>query len=220
VPRKARRQPVEYQAQALRERRAEIARLAARLVVAGDSKDFAGAKRRAAEQLGVFSTRALPTNVELQAAIAHYQSVFEGETAAHRIAQRRRQAVSAMRFFQAFDPRLVGPVFYGTAVAHSPVTLHLYTDEFEGVTRLLSSHRIPYQLGDVSLRTTARLRKSFPTVETHYNDTNFELVVFALVYKAQKPLSPLDGKPYRGMSIARLEQLLATQPLTDSAALT
>lgn len=195
--------------------RSEIAQLAARLLVDGEADDFGSAKRKAAEHLGVHDQRALPDNLDVQAAIIEYQRLFEGEETAARTRRLRTAALDAMKFFHEFEPRLVGPVLHGTPFEHSPVTLHLFSDEPEQVIRRLLQHKIPYHLDEQTRRASRRDAETYPVLETAMGEVEFELVVMPRARLQNPPLSPLDGGPYRRMDAAALIALLASPAAGD-----
>ena len=195
--------------------RDEVAQLAARLLIEGEAEDFGAAKRKAAAQLGLRDQRALPDNLDVQAAIVDHQRLFESEEITARTRTLRTAALQAMQFLAAFEPRLVGPVLHGTPFAHSPVTLHLFSDEAERLVRLLLHHRIPYRLDEQTRRAGRRDSESYPVLLTAMGEVDFELVVMPLVRLQNPPLSPLDGAAYRRMDAVALATLLASPGAGD-----
>lgn len=195
--------------------RSEVAQLAARLLIDGEAEDFGTAKRKAAEHLGLHDQRSLPDNLDVQSAIIEHQRLFEGEEIVERTRSLRTAALQAMRFFEAFEPRLVGPVLHGTPFAHSAVTLHLFSDEPESVVRRLLHHRIPYRLEEQTRRASRRDSETYPVLETSMGDVDFELVVLPRVRLQNPPLSPLDGAPYRRLDATSLVELLASPTAGD-----
>ncbi len=151
----------------------------------------------------------------MQSAIVEHQRLFEADAITARTRALRAAALGAMRFFADFDPRLVGPVLYGTPFEHSAVTLHLFSDEPERVTRMLLQHRIPYRLDAQSRRVGAGLSESYPVLATAMDEIDFELVVMPLVRLQHPPRSPLDGTPYRRLDAAALAALLASPGAGD-----
>lgn len=188
--------------------RQEISQLAARLLIDGEAEDFGSAKRKAALQIGASEKCELPDNLAIHAAIIENQRMFDGAATAARTVHLRRAALRAMYFLSAFQPRLVGPVFYGTPFAHSPVTLHLFSDECEAVVRVMLNAGIPYHLTEQTRKAGRRELEHFPVLETAMDQTDFELVVMPLVRLLHPPLSPIDGKPYRRMDALALAALL------------
>jgi hypothetical protein len=188
--------------------RAEIAAIAARLIAEGDARDFASAKRQAAANIGLENSRNLPDNLAVQSALLEYLRLFEGDVFDTRISLMRDEALTAMRVFNAFQPRLAGPVLYGSAVAESAVTLHLHTDEVESVTRFLHDSRIRYQLIETRLKVAAKSYEQFPTFLVTHNNLDFELIVLPINSLTQPPLSALDGRRYRRADSVMLQQLI------------
>lgn len=210
-----RRQDRQGSGHTLERARGEIAQQAARLLIDGEADDFGSAKRKAAAQVGIADQRALPDNLDVQAAIIEQQRLFEGEAITERTTAMRRAALQAMQFFAEFEPRLVGPVLHGTPFAHTAVTLHLFSDELEGVVRRLLQHRIPYRLDEQARRVGRRETETYPVLETAMGEVDFELVVMPLVRLQHAPLSPLDGAPYRRLDAPALAALLASPAAGD-----
>ncbi len=188
---------------------AEIAHVAARMLVEGTAETFAEAKRKAAESLGLMHARKLPENMAVHEALIDYQALFGGDAHRERIISLRRAALTALQALAAFEPRLVGPVLYGTACEYSPVTLHLYTDEVEAVIRHFHDIGMAYGLGETRLNTQGKQYAMFPSFALSDGDIDFDIVVLPLAYLAHPPLSSLDGKPFRRATTATLEKLLA-----------
>ena len=186
----------------------ELAQAAARILIDGEADDFGDAKRRAADYLGVAETRSLPDNRQVMSAIVEYQRLFDAAGTAERTIQLRQVALSAMKNLAEFQPRLVGPVLYGTAFEHSPITLHLFSDELEAVTRFLMARRIPYTLDEKSFRLGGRQFENFIVVAVEFQQQALDLVVMPHVRLAHPPLSPLDGAPYRRLAMPGLAALL------------
>ena len=117
-----------------------IAQEAARLMSEHGIRDFHRAKLKAAERLGILDTQALPRNHEIEQALREHQRLFQAESQPRLLQQRREAAVEAMRFLQAFEPRLVGAVLEGTADTHSAICLHVFSDDPEAVGLYLHEH--------------------------------------------------------------------------------
>ena len=188
--------------------RAEIANAAARLVAEGEVEDFSSAKSKAADSLGLVSSGSMPDNVEVQTALIDYLRFYEGRIFDERLTTMRQAALRAMRFFDEFEPRLVGPVLYGSAVKHCAVTLHLYTDELESITRYLVEEQIPYELTETTLKVSKRETLEFPTFWVINDGLDFELIIFPWSYNIHPPLSALDGRRYKRADVKAVEELL------------
>jgi len=124
--------------------RIRIAQAAARLIVEHGLTDWTLAKRKAARQLMLPETAALPSNDEIESALADHHALFGGE--AHAIALRRQriEALTWMRRLARWDPLLVGGVAEGWASEHSDVRLELVADDPKGVEMTLASEGIGY----------------------------------------------------------------------------
>ena len=183
--------------------------LAARLLVEGSAQGLASAKRKACSTLGV---RSLPDNLAVLAALIDYQRLFDGPALDTRNTQLRTAACNAMRKFSAFDPRLVGPVLYGTTLRDTSVTLHLFADECESVTRFLLENRIPFELSDTGVRITRHATTACPLLRLSRDDIEYALVVFPHQHLRQAPMSSLTGGPCLRANLAQLEAMLALDP--------
>ena len=79
--------------------RQRLAQEAARVLIESGSRDFAMAKRKAAEHLSAHDTRNLPTNLEIEHALAEYQRLFRSNDQPQTLQRLREVAYEAMRFF-------------------------------------------------------------------------------------------------------------------------
>lgn len=194
--------------------RSDIAQAAARIIAEGSAETFAAAKRKAALTLSAENNRNMPDNQEIQKALIEYLRLFEGERFTNRIDAMRREALRAMEVLSAFKPRLVGPVLYGSACDYSPVTLHLYTDELESVTRFFHQRETDYRLCHTVLKTAAKRQEEFPLYLVENEGLDFELVIFPEAFFAHPPLSSLDGRPFRRADAVALQKLIDESQLS------
>jgi hypothetical protein len=201
-----------------RERRHRLAHEAARLMAEGGIRDFHQAKLKAADRLGFHDDASLPRNREIEDALREYQRLFLGEGRAHDLRARREAALRALEFFARFDPRLVGQVLDGTADARSPVSLHLYSDDADAVTRFLEEAGIPAESRSRRLRLDRTREADFPAWVFSAEDVGFDLTVLPTVALRQAPLSSVDEKPMRRASAAQLRQLLVDEDIAGYAA--
>lgn len=194
--------------------REHIAREAARIMVVSGSRDFQGAKRKAAERLGA-ARRQLPRNREIEAAIVAYQQLFQGHSQPTALEHMRRVARDVMDFLSPFHPYLVGSVLSGTADQNSDVQIHLYFEPSEDIGRFLQRHRIRLRLGQRRFRFAAEETRVFPVYRYHAQEVPVELVVFAYRDRANPPLSPIDGRPMRRAALSRVKRLAAAASTRD-----
>lgn len=125
----------------------EIAHAAARIVVE-EGLEYGPAKRRAAKQLGL-STRDLPDNNALEAAVEEYLSVFCADTQPTELLALRRLAVVWMERLAEFRPHLTGAVWRGTATRLNDIHLQLYCDDPKSAEITLLNKGVDYDVGSV-----------------------------------------------------------------------
>jgi hypothetical protein len=195
-----------------RQMRTLIAQEAARLMATQGVRDFGAAKRKAAERLGAPDTRNLPRNVEVEAELVAYQTLFMGAEHVDQLRHLREAARQAMQFFAPFEPRLTGSVLSGTAGQHSDVNLHLFATTPEEVVLHLIDAEIPFEDSERRYRLTRETSETYPAVRLLANDVTIEAVIFPREGLRQAPLSTLDGRPMERASLQRLEELLAGEP--------
>lgn len=192
-----------------RERRHRLAHEAARLMAEGGMRDYRQAKLKAAERLGIFDDASLPRNREIEDALREYQRLFLGDRQSVDLRMRRDAALRALEFFADFDARLVGSVLEGTADAHAPVMLQLYTDDADAVPRFLDESGIPHEARSRRLRLDRHREGDFPVWLFSAEDISFDLTVLPSDTLRQAPLSNIDERPMPRASAQQLRQLLA-----------
>jgi hypothetical protein len=202
----------------MRERRQRLAHEAARLMAESGIRDFHQAKLKAASRLGIHDDASLPRNREIEQALREYQRLFFGQEHSAGLRVRRDAATRALAFFEPFSPRLVGPVLDGTADAHSPVLLHLHSDDPEAVARFLNEHDIPAEARTRRLRLDRERVADLPVWLFSAEDLSFDLTVLPHAALRQAPLSNVDEKPMKRASAAQLTQLLAEAEIADHEA--
>lgn len=194
-----------------REQRERIAAEAVRIMAEQGVRDYHLAKHKAAERLGVSDEGALPRNSEIEAALREYQRLFQADTQPRRLRRLRETAVEAMRFFAAFEPRLVGAVLEGTEDEHSATCLHLYADDPRAVQRFLDEHRIPYDEQERRLRLSADTWAEYPVYLFSADDVAMDLTVLPRDGQRQAPLDRVDGLPMRRASLNAVIELLKAE---------
>lgn len=132
---------------------AEIAASAATWIVE-HGLDYATACRKAAEHLGVAGQRGLPMpdHLELEDAVREHLALFHADTQPAALHALRELAAQWMRRLQDFDPHVGGAVWRGTATAHSPILMDLYTDDPTGPELALLNQGVPFETGQRSGR--------------------------------------------------------------------
>lgn len=191
------------------QKRARIATEAARVMAEEGVQDFQTAKRKATARLSLSDQRDLPTNEEIDAALAEHLQLFHGPQLARDARRLREIAAQAMSFLAAFEPRLVGPVLAGTVTRGSEVQLHVSADAPEQVGFFLQEHGIPYRLGERRVRFGGERYKNVSTYQFTAGDVPVELCVFDPRSARETPLSPVDGRPMQRGTLKEVEALLA-----------
>jgi len=189
--------------------RQEIAQQAARMLAEGLEIDYLAAKSKAAKKLGYSSQQDLPSNVEVENEVKSYQALFLAETHSLVIKNKRLEALSAMQYFEQFEPRLVGSVLAGTASENHPIEIELFADSLKDVTFFLIDANIPYEMGEHQVRVNKRESKQVPVVYFSAGDHEVELRVFSFKDLKQNHLSPITGQAEPRASVKKVQALLA-----------
>lgn len=187
--------------------RRRIAHEAARLIGEHGMRDYAMAKRKAAQRLGASAEVGLPKNSEIDDALREYQRLFHSAEQPRHLHALREAALEAMRYFARFEPRLVGAVLDGTADAHSAVCLHLYCDTPESVLAVLGDAGIAFAQSARRLRIHADRNADFPVVKIHQSGIAFDLTLLPLDAIRQAPRDRSGGKPMQRAHLAQVEAL-------------
>jgi hypothetical protein len=124
--------------------RTRIAQAAARLIAEHGLTDWTLAKRKAARQLMLPETTGLPSNDEIEAALADHHALFGGEAHLAALRRQRVEALGWMRRLARWEPLLVGGVAEGWASEHSDVRLELVADDPKSVEIALAGEGIAY----------------------------------------------------------------------------
>lgn len=191
-----------------------LAQTAARLMAENGLRDFAAAKRKAAEQLGIQQSRNLPGNDEIEVALREYQQLFQHDTHALQLLELRQSALQAMKLLSGFSPRLVGPVLNGTADHYTPIYLHLFADTVEEVGIFLMQHNIPYELAERRVHYAGGREEQRPLYRFIAGEHALELTVYPPGGLRQPPLSPVDGRPMQRASRKTLQALIEEDGLS------
>lgn len=174
-------------------------------------RDFHAAKRKAALRLNVPDNKHLPTNEEVEAALRDYLQLFHAQRLAATVKRLRTLAREAMRFFSAFQPRLVGSVLSGTVTPESVIQLHVCSDTPEEIALLLHEHGIPFEESDRRMRYGGDRYQSCPVYRFNVDAEPIEVYVFRPQDAREPPLSPVNGRPMKRAGIKELETLLADE---------
>ena len=190
--------------------RRRVALEAARLISEHGIRDFRMAKRKAAQHVGVSDEGCLPRNREIEEALREHHRLFLGGQQPRTLQRLRGTAREAMRFLSRHEPRLVGAVLEGTADEHSPVCLHLYSDQPDEVVIDLRERGIPFEQRSRRLRLDRTTVREFPVLQFGAGRTPIDITVLPYVLLRQAPLDRVSERPMRRASLAALEALIGT----------
>lgn len=186
----------------------QVADEAARVMAEHGVRDFALAKRKAAERLGLSVRGALPSNAQIQERLVARQRLFEPEVHEARIAKMRRLAADVMNALEQFRPRLVGAVLDGTATINTAIEIHAFSDSPELIAAVLEAD------GGRVYDTQRRYRfgpednQEIPGFEFVLDDEEIKVMVFSERGAHHAPQSPVDGRPMRRASRAAVIGLI------------
>jgi hypothetical protein len=191
----------------------QVADEAARVMAEHGVRDFALAKRKAAERLGLSARGVLPSNAQIQERLVARQRLFEPEAHDARIVKMRRVAADVMGRLEQFRPKLVGAVLDGTATINSAIELHVFSDSPELVAATLEAGGGRVHDSQRRYRFGPDDNPQIPGFELVLDDEELQVMVFPERGAHHAPQSPVDGRPMRRASRAAVIGLLES---TDS----
>lgn len=175
--------------------RRSIASLAARLMAEDGVSDYGLAKRKAARQLGVSDSEALPGNNEVEEELRVYQSLYQGQEQRERLAHLRKVALRAMELLHPFKTYLTGSVLDGTAGRYSRVSLEVFADDMKAVEIFLLNSGLHYT--QESLRHPGRADAPEMVFEFQLEETPVTLAVYDALAERSRPRSARGRGPER-----------------------
>lgn len=170
--------------------------------------DFGLAKRKAAERLAVSAVGVLPSNLQIEQCLAERQRIFEPIVHDARVGGLRRIAAAIMEMLDVFEPRLVGPVLAGTATINAAIELHVFSDTPEAVAAVLGAYSVAFGECERRHRYNGRQSVATPGFSFVRDGERVVILVFPENGLREAPLSPVDGRPMRRASRAKLATLL------------
>lgn len=196
--------------------RQRLAYESARILSEQGDFEFARARRKAATRLGIEDKRCWPDNEEIQQALLQQQRLFHADEQTDALNQLRQSALSAMREFSAFEPRLVGQVVDGAARREQGVQLQLFVDSAEEVAFQLLERRIPWKQSDDQFRYAGGANQTHPVFRFMAGNIPVELIVLPFQARRNPPLSPVSERPERGIDATELRRLVTAEGGPDT----
>lgn len=189
--------------------RSVLAQECAKIIATEGIKDFAKAKRKAVNRLGIATNRALlPSNVEIEQELLAYQRLFHAGEQHDQLRRLRRAALDAMTRLGQFRPRLVGAVLHGTAGRYSDVELHVFANTPEDIIFFLMDQGIEYVTSARRLRLNNGGYGEYPVLQFEFDGVGIDLTVFWQRSEREVPCSPVDGRPMKRASTSEVMALL------------
>lgn len=190
------------------ETRQRISREAARLIAEEGINDFQAAKRKAIDRLNLPEGQHLPSNMEIEQALAEHLQLFHSRDLPERLSKYRNLAVRIMQLMERFEPRLVGPLLIGLVTRFSEIQLHIVADTPELVAFFFQEQGIRFKQISKRLRFGGDRSEMVPTYGFLVENTTIEVSVFTPEVAREAPLSPIDGRPMRRLSLKEAQALL------------
>jgi len=189
--------------------RLRIAQEAARIMAEEGVLDFHAAKRKAAVRLNLPEAQHLPSNPEIEQALAVHLQLFHTRQLPQTLRHLRGLAVKTMQLLERFDPRLVGSLLSGNVTRFSEIQLHLTAEPAELVAFFLQEQRIPYEESNKRLRFGGDRTETVPAYSFLVEDIPVEVSVFSPTAVREAPLSPVDGRPMKRAGLKEVEASLS-----------
>lgn len=184
-----------------------LAEEAARLIRDHGIEDFRTAKSKAAERFGVRHYGALPSNFEIEQALAERNRIFGHEDHVSLLSSLRNVAIKVMYELQSFRPCLVGPVLSGNVTAYSSIDLHLFSDASESIGMQLHAAGIRHSAVSRRHRMRRDRFEQYPGYRFFANEFEVQATIFPERRKGHAPLCPVNGKPMRRAGLRDVESL-------------
>ena len=187
-----------------------MAREAALLLYLGAAKDYKEAKLEAARSL---DAEALPSNYEVALELDALADEMEGEERRRRLREMRGEALELMRLLSAFNPRLIGSVWRGTARRGSDIDIVVYAEHPEEVERLLREGGYDIEeVEEVVVHKGGEIKGSHH-IYLGLNGYEAEVVVRHPDEMGRYERCEIYGDLKRGLTLRELERVMRVDPL-------
>lgn len=188
--------------------RQQVAHEAARILATEGQRNYRTAKEKAAHRVGASPRMGLPSNAEVEEALKSWISLYGGAEHDAHLAELRRAAVEAMKFFAEFRPKLVGPVLEGTADRYSRICLHVFSEDPDAVARFLMNHNLPFEQESRRIKWHDGEYRTMELIVLEAGGRTIELGQLHGNDARHPPPSPIDGRPQRRASLREVETLI------------
>jgi hypothetical protein len=185
-----------------------LAQEAARLIRDHGIENFHTAKLKAADKLGFNNYGALPSNTEIEQALAEHNRIFGQDKHVALLASLRKAAVLVMHDLHMFRPCLVGSVLSGNVTEHSSIDLHVFCDAAELVGMQLTTCGFRHTATSRRYRMRREQVEAYPGYQFYVEDCGVEVTVFLERRKGHAPLCPVSGRPMARVGVRDVELLV------------
>lgn len=176
-------------------------------------RDFHSAKEKARTRLDLGDAVGLPSNAEIDGAVADQISIFGDHSSDELRNLGLRRAKELMLFLQYFKPRLSGALPQSAVTPHTPIELHVFVPTPEDLLRFLNQSRVPHEVRDKRLRFGGGTERRLPVIGFCFDDAEIELTVFSAQRYQSPPLSPIDGRPMPRLTLRSVNELLSNSTI-------
>lgn len=191
--------------------RRRVAREAARLLYLKAEKEYKQAKEAAGRSLGL---DAMPSNYDVARELDLIADEAEGEERSERLLQMRKEALDIMEFLSAYNPRLIGSVWRGTARKGSDIDITAYASEPEEVTTSIEKAGFSIKgVDEVTTSEQGRPRRTRHISIRLKKGDEAEVVVRSPEESEEVERCDIYGDLKRGLSLPELERLMEEDPL-------
>ena len=191
--------------------RNRVTREAALLLYTSQEKEYKQAKKRASETLGA---RVLPSNREVAEELDRIAEEREGASRKELLLRMRREAHKIMEALEAFNPRLVGSVWRGTARQNSDIDIVTFAQDPDQVLKHLQRHNFEAESSEWrSVTKEGRKESSFHIHVLLSSGDEAEVVVRSLDYLGKPKRCETYGDVKTGLSLNQLTKILKENPL-------
>ena len=190
-----------------------LAHEAAKIITVEGVRDFHRAKLKASERLGNSEHGSLPSNFEIEQAITLFQKTFVPNYD-QKLLVERQIAATIMGWLQDYAPYLVGSILESTVGLHAPISIHIFCDTVESVTKKFQYKCVEFKL----LERRLKLNNEFvflPTISFEFQDYEIEVLVFSLRQQHQQPKSKSQNRSMHRINLKSLKELLAEESPND-----
>ncbi|HKY91817.1 MAG TPA: hypothetical protein VJM11_12290 [Nevskiaceae bacterium] len=181
---------------------------AARLICDEGYTDYRLARAKAAERLGLRARGGGPEPSRIEAAVIARQELFGGEAYHAHLRAMRQTAVRVMKLLERFDPRLAGGAVSGAVGNRHRVQIHVVSDRPESVEIFLLDRQIDVEQDERRYRLADGRDSLISLCRFDADDIGVEVAIFEPGSERHPPLSAVDGKPSKRLTIEQVQALL------------